>query len=73
MLPLNSRQSRRRYNSKKAHVSEFAIDFGPGYRIYFIQNTKVIVLLLGGDKSSQDEDIVTAKNMAEDIKGRLKK
>ncbi|GHV77734.1 hypothetical protein AGMMS49942_25550 [Spirochaetia bacterium] len=54
-------------------VSEFTIDFGPGCRIYFIQNAKVIVLLLGGDKSSQDEDIVTAKNMVKDIKGRLKR
>lgn len=43
-------------------VSELRIDFGPGYRIYFgLRGTVLVVLLCGGDKSSQDRDIATAK------------
>jgi putative addiction module killer protein len=43
-------------------VSELRIDYGPGYRVYFTQRGKVLILLLcGGDKSSQAEDIEQAK------------
>lgn len=42
---------------------ELRIDFGPGYRIYFgKKERRVIVLLIGGDKSSQNRDISKAKN-----------
>lgn len=45
-------------------VSEARIDYGPGYRIYFATWGKVlIVLLVGGDKSTQDKDIKAAKAM----------
>jgi len=43
-------------------VSEARIDYGPGYRIYFATRGKVlIVLLVGGDKSTQDKDIKSAR------------
>ena len=49
-------------------VSELRVDYGPGYRIYFMQKADVlIVLLAGGDKSSQDRDIRNAKNLAREL------
>jgi len=43
-------------------VSELKIDHGPGYRVYYAMNGKTVVLLLiGGDKSTQHKDIETAK------------
>jgi putative addiction module killer protein len=50
-------------------VSEMRIDYGPGYRVYFIQRGKALVILLaGGDKRTQDTDIKRAKAMAKDWK-----
>lgn len=46
-------------------VSEMRIDFGPGYRVYYTTKAlSVIVLLAGGDKSTQDADIAKAKDIA---------
>lgn len=46
-------------------VHELRMDFGPGYRAYFInRNGRLILLLCGGDKSSQTRDIALAKEMA---------
>lgn len=44
-------------------VHELRIDFGPGYRVYYGQiGRKILLLLYGGIKRSQDKDIVTAKS-----------
>ncbi len=49
-------------------VSELRVDFGPGYRVYFTRRRSVIVVLLcGGDKSSQSRDIVRAKAIAKEL------
>jgi putative addiction module killer protein len=46
-------------------ISEMRIDHGPGYRVYFRQHGQVLILLLcGGDKSTQDKDIKAAKLIA---------
>jgi putative addiction module killer protein len=48
-------------------ISELRIDYGPGYRIYFMKRGKeIIILLCGGDKSTQVKDIKTAKRLAEE-------
>ncbi|UIK06710.1 type II toxin-antitoxin system RelE/ParE family toxin [Neorhizobium galegae] len=52
-------------------VSEMRVDYGPGFRIYFIRRGQAfVVLLCGGDKSSQTEDIVSAKKLAAGLEGR---
>ncbi len=46
-------------------ISELRIHYGPGYRIYFKRRGEVIIILLcGGDKSTQEADIRTAKRIA---------
>lgn len=51
-----------------AGVSEMRIDYGPGYRVYFVQRGQaVVVLLAGGDKRTQDRDIATALALAREL------
>jgi putative addiction module killer protein len=53
--------------------SEMRIDYGPGYRIYYIgprptdTGKEIIILLCGGDKSAQDADIANAKDLAKEV------
>ena len=49
-------------------VSEMRVPYGPGYRVYFKQTGRTIVLLLcGGDKTTQVKDIKRAKEMAAEL------
>ena len=49
-------------------VSELRIDYGPGYRVYYKkQGRKVVILLAGGDKSTQTKDIKTALRLARNL------
>jgi len=47
-------------------ISELRVHYGPGYRVYFKRSGRsIVVLLCGGDKSTQDKDITLAKKLAE--------
>jgi putative addiction module killer protein len=49
-------------------ISEMRIDYGPGYRVYYKRAGKVVmVILCGGDKSTQDQDIKQAKELAAQV------
>jgi len=49
-------------------ISEMRIDYGPGYRVYFVERgTALVVLLAGGDKRTQDRDIATARELARNL------
>lgn len=52
-------------------VSEYRIDYGPGYRVYLGRDgAELVILLGGGDKTSQSEDIAEAKRLWKDYKHR---
>jgi putative addiction module killer protein len=54
-------------------VSEMRVDYGPGYRVYFLRRgAQLVVLLCGGDKSSQSRDIESAKAIAQQWKDQMK-
>ena len=49
-------------------VSELRIAFGPGYRVYYtLRGEQLLLLLIGGDKSSQAKDIAKAQQLAKDF------
>jgi len=50
-------------------VAEMRIHYGPGYRVYFLQfELEIVVLLAGGDKSTQGKDIERAQKLAHQLK-----
>jgi putative addiction module killer protein len=50
-------------------VSELKIDVGPGYRVYYtLRGTRLLLLLIGGDKTSQQKDISLAIQLAKHFK-----
>ena len=52
----------------EGRVSELRIDYGPGYRIYFVRiDRELAVLLTGGDKSTQQRDIERARDLAREL------
>lgn len=49
-------------------ISEMRIDYGPGYRVYFSQRgSEIVILLCGGDKTTQTSDIEKAKRVNEGV------
>jgi putative addiction module killer protein len=49
-------------------ISELKIEFGPGYRVYYTQrDNTIVVLLAGGDKSTQQQDIAAARELAANL------
>ena len=56
------------YKSIGSDVSELRITTGPGYRIYYTKkDDEIVILLVGGDKSTQSKDIQKAKQLAEEL------
>ncbi len=54
-------------------VSELKIDYGPGYRVYFVKQENILVILLcGGDKSTQIKDIQKAHELSQRLKEQSK-
>ena len=49
-------------------IGEVRVDYGPGYRVYFVKRgNEVVILLCGGDKSRQAKDIKRAIELAEEV------
>jgi putative addiction module killer protein len=49
-------------------IGELRVDYGPGYRVYFVRGgDEIVILLCGGDKSSQRRDIIRARALAKEV------
>jgi len=57
------------YRDLTEGVSELKVDVGPGYRVYYTQRgTRLLLLLIGGDKATQQKDIALALHLARNFK-----
>lgn len=57
------------YKSVGDEVSELKITVGAGYRVYYTRKEdEIVILLVGGDKSTQSKDITKAKNLVKELK-----
>ncbi len=66
-----AQRNRSQVKSVGGGVAELKVDFGPGYRIYFGQDSEALVILLaGGTKKRQSEDVITAKTRWAEYKAR---
>ena len=58
-----------RHRVLKGGIAELKVDVGPGFRVYYTQRGRTLIILLcGGDKSTQQSDIRKARRIAEDFK-----
>ena len=57
-----------RHRNLAGGISELKVDSGPGYRVYYTRRgSRLLLLLIGGDKSSQEKDIAAAVRLARDV------
>lgn len=57
-----------RHRNLSSGISELKLDYGPGYRVYYTKRgSELIILLVGGDKSSQRRDVRLAIELAQNL------
>jgi putative addiction module killer protein len=60
------------WNSIAGAISEMRVNFGPGYRLYFTRRGRILIVMLnGGDKSTQTRDIKRAQQVLKELESEL--